>query len=432
MEQIINPSIGIEGTIKIPASKSFGQRAYAAALVVKGETIIHNFGNSDDENAALEIIQQAGAKVNILSEDQLSIKSDGIIHKDLHINCGESGLSARMFTPLLSVNSETVNISAKGTLLTRPMHFFDAVFTDLKVQFESNQGRLPFKLKGPIIPENCIIDGSLSSQFITGLIYAYVASSNTRKVQIEIKNPTSIPYILLTLQVLSKFGVDIKFEKNTLFFDGPYVLKPTSVSVEGDWSSASFLLVAAAISGSITIDNLDINSNQADKKIIEALRAFGAEVTINGTSVRVLQKERNPFRFDATHCPDLFPPLAVLAMFSEGVSTLKGVKRLYNKESNRAVAIEQELGKMGAKIVVENNDMFIKGIDNSKAATVHSHDDHRIAMACAVAAMKANGPVKIQEAQAINKSYPAFYEHLSLLTGEKATAFEDQALVQGQ
>lgn len=418
MEQIINPSIGIDGTIKIPASKSFGQRSYAAALLVKGETIVHNFGNSDDENAALEIIQQAGAKVNFISENQLSIQSDGIIHKDLDVNCGESGLSARMFTPLLSVNSETVNIFAKGTLLSRPMHFFDEVFTDLKVQFESNQGRLPFKMKGPIIPENCVIDGSLSSQFITGLIYAYVASSNTKKVQIEIKNPTSIPYILLTLQVLSEFGVDIKFEKNILFFDGTYVLKPTSVSVEGDWSSASFLLVAAAISGSITIENLDINSSQADKKIIEALRDFGAEVTIQETSVTVVQKERNPFRFDATHCPDLFPPLAVLAMFSEGVSTLKGVKRLANKESNRAVAIEQELGKMGAKIVVENNDMFVKGIDNSKAATVHSRGDHRIAMACAVAALKANGPVKIQEAQAINKSYPAFYEHLALLTGE--------------
>lgn len=418
MEQIINPSVGIQGRIKIPASKSFGQRVYAAALIVNGETCIDNFGNSDDENAALEIIQQAGAKVKKISEDKLLINSEGIIHKDLYVNCGESGLSARMFTPLLSVNSKIVNVSAKGTLLSRPMNFFDEVFNDLNVHFQSDNGYLPFTLKGPIIPNNCIIDGSLSSQFITGLIYAYVASSNTKRVQIEIKNPTSIPYILLTLQVLSEFGVNIKFENNILFFDGPYVLKSTSVSVEGDWSSASFLLVAAAISGAITIENLDINSRQADKKIIEALRDFGAEVTIQETSVTVVQKERNPFRFDATHCPDLFPPLSVLAMFSAGVSTLKGVKRLVNKESNRAVAIEQELGKMGAKIVVENNDMFIKGIDNSKAVTVHSHGDHRIAMACAVAALKANGPVKIQEAQAINKSYPAFYEHLSLLTGE--------------
>lgn len=418
MDQIINPSLGVFGTVKIPASKSFGQRTYAAALLVKGETYVDNFGVSDDENAALEIIQQAGATVHQVSDNRLCISSEGIVQKDLRINCGESGLSARMFTPLLSVNSKAVRIDGKGTLLSRPMNFFDSILTDLNVQFKSRNGHLPFDMKGPILPKNCTIDGSMSSQFITGLIYAYVASPHTRKVEITIQNPTSIPYILLTLEVLKHFGVTIKFESNVLHFDGPYSMQATSITVEGDWSSASFLLVAAAISGSIAVDNLDLNSQQADKKILEAIKDFGADISINDKTIKIEKHKNHSFNFDATHCPDLFPPLAVLAMFANGITKIQGVNRLINKESNRSVALQQELGKMGALIVVEGDEMFITGIELSNESVVHSHGDHRIAMACAIAAIKATGPVTIQEANAINKSYPAFYDHLSMLTGE--------------
>lgn len=412
MEQIVYPSIEVQGNIKIPASKSYGQRTYAAALLVKGVTDIDNFGISDDENVALEIVQQAGAMVQVLSESKIRISSKGILKKNMFVNCGESGLSARMFTPLLSVNSEIVRIDAKGTLLSRPMNFFDSILNELQVDFYSRNGHLPFEMKGPIIPQNCTIDGSMSSQFITGLIYAYVASEKTKNVQIKISNPTSTPYILLTLEVLKQFGVDIKFKDETLYFDGPYTLNSTSISVEGDWSSASFLLVAAAISGSITIQNLKSNSQQADKNILNALRDFGAIITEKDSSITISKKGNNSFRFDATHCPDLFPPLAVLATFAEGVSTIKGVKRLINKESNRSMAIQEELGKMGALIVVEGDEMFIKGIKNSTTSVVNSHGDHRIAMACAIVALRADGPVTIENSQAINKSYPLFFEHL--------------------
>jgi 3-phosphoshikimate 1-carboxyvinyltransferase len=412
MEQIVYPSLEISGNVTIPASKSYGQRTYAAAMLVNGNTHINDFGVSDDENAALEIVKQAGAKVTSISETEICISSTGVIQEDLSINYGESGLSARMFTPLLAVGNKSVVMNAKGTLLSRPMNFFDAILTDLKVDFNSDNGYLPFEMKGPLVPKDCVIDGSMSSQFITGLIYAYAASPATTKVQIKIENPTSIPYILLTLEVLSKFGVDVLFENETLYFDGPYLFNAANVSVEGDWSSASFLLVAGAISGSITVNNLNVNSQQADKKILDAIKDFGAEVSEDNSSITITKKDNKSFSFDATHCPDLFPPLAVLAMFSNGVSTINGVKRLINKESNRSIAIQEELGKMGALIVVEGDEMFIKGIENSTSTVVHSHGDHRIAMACAIAALNANGPVTIEDSQAINKSYPKFFEHL--------------------
>jgi 3-phosphoshikimate 1-carboxyvinyltransferase len=357
-------------------------------------------------------VKQAGAIVKRISKDEICIYSKGIHNKDLAINFGESGLSARMFTPLLSVSTNSVKMEAKGSLLNRPMNFFDSILTDLQVDFNSTNGYLPFEMKGPLVPKNCSIDGSMSSQFITGLIYAYAASPLTRKIQIQIENPTSIPYILLTLEVLKRFGVTVLLENDTLFFDGPYVFNPTTISIEGDWSSASFLLVSGAISGSITIDNLNSNSQQADKKILEALKDFGAIISENNTSITITKNKNNAFYFDATHCPDLFPPLAVLAMFADGISTIKGVNRLINKESNRSVSIQEELGKMGALIFVEADDMYIKGIEKSNSAVVHSHGDHRIAMACAIAALRANGPVTIEDSQAINKSYPLFFEHL--------------------
>jgi 3-phosphoshikimate 1-carboxyvinyltransferase len=413
MEKIVYPSLEISGKIKIPASKSYCQRAFAAALMVNGDTYIKDYGNSDDENAALEIVKQAGASVKSISKTEICITSSGTIQKDLKINYGESGLSARMFTPLLAIGNNLVKMEAKGSLLSRPMYFFDSILKDLKVNFNSSNGYLPFELKGPLIPKNCTIDGSMSSQFITGLIYAYAASPETKKVQIKIENPTSIPYINLTLDVLKKFGVDILFEDNILYFEGPYVFNSANIIVEGDWSSASFLLVAGAISGSITIENLNLSSMQADKKIIEAIKDFGAIIEIDKTSISIKRKENNSFNFDATHCPDLFPPLAVLAMYAKGVSTIKGVKRLINKESNRSIAIQDELGKMGALIVVEDDEMFIKGIEKSKSTNVHSHGDHRIAMACAIAALKADGPVNISDYKAVNKSYPMFFEHLN-------------------
>ena len=412
MNQIVYPSSEVKGRIKIPASKSYGQRTYAAALLVHGFTDVENFGISDDENAALEIIQQAGAVVEFLSETKIRISSKGISNKEMSVNCGESGLSARMFTPLLSVNSELVRMDAKGTLLSRPMHFFDSILRELNVDFKSQNGHLPFTLKGPIIPSNCIIDGSMSSQFITGLIYAFVASEYTKKVQIKISNPTSIPYILLTLEVLKQFGADINFNNNTLYFDGPYTLNSTEIAVEGDWSSASFLLVAAAISGSITVENLNSTSQQADKNILSALKDFGAIISEKKSSLSITKNENRSFCFDANHCPDLFPPLAVLACFAEGTSIIKGVNRLINKESNRSIAIQQELGKMGAKISIEGDEMRIKGIKCSTSATVNSHGDHRIAMACAIAALRANGPVLIEDSHVINKSYPLFFDHL--------------------
>jgi 3-phosphoshikimate 1-carboxyvinyltransferase len=180
------------------------------------------------------------------------------------------------------------------------------------------------------------------------------------------------------------------------------------------------LLVAGAIAGPIIVEGLDVRSTQADKAILQALRDCGAELVEKEGTLLVGPGEAalNAFRFDATDCPDLFPPLVTLAAYCSGKTEIFGVSRLAHKESNRGLTLQEEFGKMGVRIDLEGDRMVVHGGGGVKGATVHSRHDHRIAMACAVAALKAKGPVTIEEAEAINKSYPDFYEDLRAIGGK--------------
>jgi 3-phosphoshikimate 1-carboxyvinyltransferase len=415
MEKKIGGKSFLKGSLQIPPSKSHAQRVLACALISQERTLIKNLGKSDDEIAVFQLIKDAGAKVTIVNDE---IQIQGIEFKNIGIstlNFHESGLATRMMTPILANFRSTLELNGEGSILNRPMDQFDELMTSLGVDFQSNQGKLPFQMNGPLIPKSIQIDGSLSSQFVTGLILGYIASPLLKNETIEVVNPTSIPYIELTLDVLRNFGVELKFENNKIQFAGPYKLKETEISIEGDWSSASFFLVAASILGDITIHGLNIDSKQADRKILEALKDFGAEILLDNV-IRIVKNQSKAFEFDATHCPDLFPPLAVLASFAQGESKIKGVSRLIYKESNRAATIQSELTKLGAKIQIVGDEMIINGIDEVYPAMINPHGDHRIAMAASIMALSAqSGSVVIQNSEVVKKSFPDFFECLEQL-----------------
>ena len=419
MQVTVLPSI-IKGTITAPASKSAMQRACAAALLKGGKTVLHNPGVSADDEAALHIIQQLGAVVQ-KENDTVIIDSNGVNPIGNEINCGESGLSARMFTSIAALSERPITITGGGSLLKRPFDFFTKILPQLGVECESNNGLLPLHIAGPLMPKNIEIDGSLSSQFLTGLLFAYSAVK-ANDVTINVRDLASKPYIDLTLQVMNDFGLSIPI--NTDYKSFYFPAQPISLttnqdinfSVEGDWSGAAFLLVAGAIAGDITVKGLDNFSTQADKAILQALMQCEATISIEEKQVRVSNSKLKALHFNATDCPDLFPPLAVLAAYCDGTSVIEGVHRLTHKESNRAITLQQELGKMGVEIVLQDDLMVIKGGGKVKGATVHSRHDHRIAMACAVAALGAEGNTTIEEGEAVNKSYPQFWEHLRYLT----------------
>ncbi len=400
------------------------QRACAAALLYSGKTTIFNPGNSNDDLAALDIIQKLGASVLSQEEGSLVIScNNNFITGIRDINCGESGLSIRMFTPIAALSNQPIIINGEGSLLKRPMNFFDEIFPQLGISVESKNGMLPLKIKGPLQPKDITIDGSLSSQFLTGLLFAF-AKAATQIVTITVNNLKSKPYIDLTLQVLKHFGFNVEnnsYESFTIKPINHLANQSINYTVEGDWSGAAFLLVAGAVAGKVVVKGLDVFSTQADKTILKALIDCGANISIEEKQIIVapsLRNEGKPFHFNATDCPDLFPPLVALAAYCKGTSVIEGVSRLAHKESDRALTLQQEFAKMGVEIILQGDLMMVKGGEGLKGATVHSRHDHRIAMACAVAALKANGKTIIEEAEAINKSYPDFYKHLQILNAD--------------
>ena len=423
MKITIHPS-QLKGTIQAPASKSSMQRALAAALLTKGKSIINNPGHSNDDKAAIEIIKTLGAQVEV-AKDRMEVDSLGFPEIPFAgdgggINCGESGLGIRMFAPIIALSEKEITINGEGSLLDRPMDFFDEILPQLNVKIKSNNGKLPLIIQGPLQPKNIEVDGSLSSQFLTGLLMAY-AAADVKDVSIKANNLKSKPYIDLTLDVMKQFGLKVPENKNYkefYFSETPNTSltnKPINYMVEGDWSGAAFLLVAGAIAGPVTVRGLDLSSTQADKAIIDALMSANAGIAMDAKGIQLHPVEMDAFYFDATDCPDLFPPLVALAAYCKGKTTIKGVSRLPHKESNRAITLQDEFDKMGVTIDLEDDLMIIHGGGIVKGADVHSHHDHRIAMACAVAGLKADGEMVIEEAQAVKKSYPDFWNDLEKL-----------------
>jgi 3-phosphoshikimate 1-carboxyvinyltransferase len=410
----------ISGTIYAPASKSAMQRACAAALIRKGKTIIHNPGNSNDDKAALDVIQQLGAKIT-MDGSQLIIDSEGINPVSSNLNCGESGLGIRMFAPIAALSDHDINITGEGSLVNRPMNFFDEVFPKLNIQIRSDNGRLPLNIKGPLHPENIEVDGSLSSQFLTGLLMAFSAA-DAKGISIKVKDLKSKPYIDLTLQVMKDFCLKVPENKNyeEFFFNNYNINHQLSVidyTVEGDWSGGAFLLVAGAIAGSVHVHGLQNTSRQADKKIVDALLDAGADVNVSDDFVEVKRKELLAFEFDATECPDLFPPLVALAANCKGITRIRGLKRLKHKESDRGLTLQEEFEKLNTRIDLNSDEMLVYGNEQVyvKNHILNSHHDHRIAMACAVACLNADFEVTMRNADAVKKSYPDFWDHLKAL-----------------
>ena len=419
MQAIVQPS-RLSGTITAPASKSAMQRACAAALLKGGKTILHNPGVSDDDKAALDIIQQLGAIVERVDENIIVRSAGGVHPVSDSINCGESGLSVRMFTSIVALSEKKISVTGRGSLVKRPLSFFNEVLPELGVRCNSNNGLLPLQIQGPLQPRNIEIDGSLSSQFLTGLLFAY-AAADAGDVTIKVNNLSSKPYIDLTLNLMMKFGLKTPANRNYEEFYYPkksiaeFNHSSFAYTVEADWSGGAFLLVAGAISGNIKVKGLDVFSTQADKAILQALMHSGAAISVTEEQIEIGEKRLKAFDFNATDCPDLFPPLVALASYCEGTSVIEGVHRLTYKESNRALTLQEEFGKMGIEISFQDDLMLVKGGTGVKSAEVSSWHDHRIAMACAVAALKANAEIIINDAEAVNKSYPQFWEHVQKL-----------------
>ncbi len=407
MERYVDPS-AIKGTVKAPSSKSMTQRAIAAALLANGQSIIYNPSYCDDSLAAMSIAVGLGARV-VPKADELSITGSAVL-KEHKLNCGESGLAMRMFSPIAALYPVEITMAGANSLKKRPMSMIEEALVQLGVKCTSHNGFPPLTIHGPIKGGRCEIDGSVSSQLLTGLLMALPLA--VKDSVIKVNDLKSKPYIDMTIQILNSFGITIHVVDYSLFqIPGGQKYKPCNYTVESDWSGGAFLLVAGAVNGNITVKGLNSDSKQSDMAIIEVLKLANAKIKYDGNDIMISKSELKAFSFDATESPDLFPPLVALASYCSGTSTIKGVSRLIYKESDRATTLQTEFGKMGIKVDINGDLMSVTG-GKPQGAHVESHDDHRIAMAVAVTALGSAGRVFIRDSQCVAKSYPGFFDDL--------------------
>jgi 3-phosphoshikimate 1-carboxyvinyltransferase len=419
----VEPS-AVGGSIRAPASKSAMQRAIACAALAPGLSTITNPTWCADSLAAMRVATALGADIQRFDDRVLvhgglgPVTAGRLDDGPMVASCGESGLCMRMFSAIASLSPRGVELHGEGSLARRPVGMVEGPLAELGVACKTAGGFPPVRVHGPLHAGRAAVDGSESSQFLTGLLLALPMAGGDSVLSVA--NLASRGYIDLTIDVARAFGADISrdagFTEFRVHGSSPY--KATVYDVEGDWSGAAFLLAAGAIAaggGALDVGGLSLSSSQPDRAIIDALRLAGASLERIEGGWRVRQAPLEGFSFDATDCPDLFPPLVALASRCTGVTQLRGASRLRAKESDRAAALAGEFGRLGLRVDVDGDMMAVHGFGRGAklaAGTVSSHGDHRIAMAAAVAALAGAGTVVIEGAESVAKSYPDFYDAL--------------------
>lgn len=415
MMQVVAPS-KLSGNVCVPASKSDAQRAILAAALAKGTSELIGIGPSDDEQAMLKAIEQLGARITVISATKIQVEGMQQVPVSCHLSVGESGLAARLLSAVCATFHSEIVLEGHGSLNTRPFHFYEEVLPQFGARVTTTNGCLPITVNGPLQGNAIAVDGSLSSQYISGLLMALPLANGNSSLQVN--HLASSPYVSMTMATLKAFGIDIEHAKMESFsIKGNQNYHATTYQVDGDWSAASYWLVAAAIGHSVSISGLKMSSLQADKQLLDILMKAGCKIIHGENGLQVDGSNRMPFECDATDCPDLFPALVVLAASVKGVSTIKGALRLIHKESNRAAVLKQEFAKLGVLIELNEDEMLVHGTGEIAGGEVHANNDHRIAMCLAIAGTIANAEVTIHNSEAVSKSYPEFWKCFDSLMG---------------
>ncbi|MCI1639772.1 MAG: type I 3-dehydroquinate dehydratase [Bacteroidales bacterium] len=444
--------------LPVPASKSFAQRAIIAAALADGVSHLAGYSPCGDNEAAIAVAESIGAEVSrkdsVLTIKGIGWSDSGKVPLSLkELNTGESGLLTRLMIPILSViNANPVVVKGVKTLVNRPlsgasdiMASFGVVLRDTDRDSSNGNGdcHIPLAVNGRLIPGRADISGRNGSQLISGLLMSLPLCG--KDSVIYVRDPKSIPYMFITLDVLKKFGISISNEMEggedflktgdwslcsqiTFKIKGGQRYSSADFSIEGDWSSAAAFLTAGALFGSADLSGLDTKSLQADLSIVDILVDAGASISQSDEPEGIIHVRRAPlyaFSVNADNCPDLFPIISVFAAFCQGTSRIGGVGRLANKESDRAKAITDMLERMGVAVHVEGDEMVIEGHSLEqrllsgtllKGGRFTSSHDHRMVMALKVAELGADGPVEIDDIACVAKSFPSFMDMFATFT----------------
>lgn len=406
---------GIYGQIKAIASKSDAHRAVICASLADEKTKILISENSQDIEATISCVKALGAKV-LKDGNTYEITPIKEVYKNAVLDCGESGSTLRFLLPVAAAMGADARFLGRGRLPERPMDLIVDVLKNKGNSFDSNT--LPIKVSGKTLPGEFEIEGNVSSQFISGLLFALPLLKEKSKIKLLSKLESSA-YVDMTLSTLKKFCVDVNvledgYEINPI---EKYV-SPGEYIVEGDWSNSAFFLVAAALSGKILITGLDFASKQSDKAILQILQLAGVDAELSEEKITVRKSEIKPFSVDVSQFPDLFPILAILACGAKGDSLLYNAKRLRIKESDRIKTTKELILGLGGSAEETEDSLIIHGTGKLSGGAVNSHNDHRIAMSAYVASCICENSVILDGAEAVRKSYPEFLQDYERAGGE--------------
>ncbi len=405
----------IKGEIGAIASKSYAHRAIICAALADEKTSLYIRETSKDIDATLSCIKAMGAEV-ICDDRTYHITPITKKEKRCILDASESGSTLRFLIPVAAALGINAEFKGFGRLPERPLHPIINLLKEKGIEFSGDS--LPFEINGKLSPGEFKIAGDISSQFISGLMFAlsYLSGESTINLTSRLESKA---YVDMTIDVLSKFGAEIKENSAGYIVKGKgFLTSPKEYIIEGDWSNAAFFIVGGALSGDISLSGLNINSKQSDKKILDILKLAGADISCEDNEIHIKKSKLKPFCFDFSECPDIFPIAGILACGAEGKTTLSGAKRLRIKESDRIEATKKLILDLGGRAEDTEDSLIIHGKGFLNGGEVSSFNDHRIAMSAIIASLICKNSVILEGAEAIDKSYPDFISHFESLGGK--------------
>jgi 3-phosphoshikimate 1-carboxyvinyltransferase len=404
----------LDGSVRAPPSKSYTHRALFCAALAEGESQIHSPLRCDDTLATAQALSKLGVRTSWSGEYAHVTRHEELKDPSGEIFCGESATTLRFMTAICATTAHEAEISGRSSLLQRPVASLAVALERLGAYCRTNQGYPPVHVKGPLQGGSIEVPGDISSQYVSALLLAAPLAKSALKITIS-RRLESRSYVKMTAEIQSKFGVQIDAtEDMTRFHSENQAYCASDLEIEGDWSSAAFLLAASAIAGEkVSIQRLAQDTIQADRCLLGILKRMNARVNTDLSSVTVEKSQLEPIEVDMSDCPDLFPVVCALCAVADGVSTVTGIRRLRIKESDRVVAMSNGLKEMGVETHESGDSLTISGGELRKA-TIDPHRDHRIAMAFAALGL-CTDEVKIVDAECVGKSYPSFWKDLRTL-----------------
>jgi len=423
---IVKKTDKLKGTVKAPPSKAYTHRAVIAASLSEGKSIIKEPSSCDDALTTIKTCSALGAKIKRESKNTLVVKGCSKPKTPSNvIDCKGSGSTIRFISSVCALADGTSVLTGNRSLRRRPMQPLLDALKQLGVQCFSTKGdgTPPIIVFGGGIKGGyAAMPGDVSSQFVSSLLLSTPKAEKETEIAITTKLESK-PYVKMTVEILQKHGVKIDCAStyDRFFVPCKQEYRPTTHLIEGDYSSAAFLLAASAITKStVKVENLRKESLQGDKVIVNLLEKMGATLEVGEDHVKVMGRKESltGIDVDLSDAPDLVPVCAALACYAQGETTIRGVKRLRFKESDRISSLVSELTKIGGKITVNQNSLLIEGKAKLQGADLSSHGDHRIAMACILAALRAEGETVIHGINCLKKSYPNLVNDLIHLGGK--------------